>query len=234
VDTGAQANLINEELIPKICMSWATEQLHLVAANGLTIPGGNYEVHARMSLQRVTARGELLGVQHLEASLHVAQLSLDAILSYPWLAKHGLLVGAQQNSLMLAHPEQLFLRPLEKLSMANTMSTPNRAVHTVEQSACVVPGHSGGSSWVTVQGREYNCGSNCTSGLGTPETEGRSVPEPWVSGISPNPRLTPHGRDCNPYPPHQFANPTKLSRFLDGCVRVTRRVQTRVHGRCQK
>ena len=54
VDTGAQANLINEELIPQGCNEWAREQLTLVAANGLSIPRGNYEVHTSLSLQKFT------------------------------------------------------------------------------------------------------------------------------------------------------------------------------------
>ena len=111
VDTGAQANLINDSLIPQNCLQWAREQLHLVAANGLSIPGGNYEVHTRTTLQQVTKNGNLVGVQDLEVSFHVARLGLDAILSYPWLAANGLVVGPQENSLMLPHPEQLFLQP---------------------------------------------------------------------------------------------------------------------------
>ncbi len=113
VDTGAQANLINEELIPKNCMRWARDQLHLVAANGLSIPGGNFEVKAQTTLQKVTRDGGFVGVQHLGVSLHVAQLSLDAILSYPWLAENGLLVDPQRNTLSLPHPEQVFLKALE-------------------------------------------------------------------------------------------------------------------------
>ena len=87
IDTGSQANLINEDLIPKGCLTWARDQLHLVAANGLKIPGGNYEVHTKTQLQKVTQQGFFMGLQDFEASFHVAQLSLDAILSYPWLAK---------------------------------------------------------------------------------------------------------------------------------------------------
>ena len=114
IDTGAQANLINEDLIPKGCLTWARDQLHLVAANGLKIPGGNYEVHTKTQLQKLTQQGAFMGLQDFEASFHGAQLSLDAILSYPWLAKNGLVVGPQKNSLMLPHPEQLFLKPIEE------------------------------------------------------------------------------------------------------------------------
>ena len=111
VDTGAQANLINNSLIPRSCLVWAKEQLHLVAANGLSIPGGSYEVHSQTTFQQITKAGKLVGVQDLEVSFHVAQLGLDAILSYPWLATNGLVVSPQENSLMLSHPQQLFLQP---------------------------------------------------------------------------------------------------------------------------
>ena len=114
IDTGAQANLINEDLIPQGSLTWARDQLHLVAANGLKIPGGKYEVHTKTHLQKLTQEGTFKGLQEFEASFHVAQLSLDAIFSYPWLARNGLVVGPQRNSLMLPHPEQLVLQPVEE------------------------------------------------------------------------------------------------------------------------
>ena len=102
LDTGAPANLFNEELVARGCMQWARDQLHLVAANSSSIPGGNYEVKAQTSLQKFTRKGGSMGEQKLRVSLHVAQLSLDAIPSYPWLAENELLMDPQQNTLSLS------------------------------------------------------------------------------------------------------------------------------------
>jgi len=204
VDTGAQTNLINEDLIPKGCQTWARDQLHLVAANGLKIPGGNYEVLTKTRLQKETAQGSFVGVQDFEASFHVAQISLDAILSYPWLAENGLVVGPQKNSLMLPHPEQLLLRPVEgregtlvrRQGKAGKARVDHNKVGKHGVCECVVQGQP--KTIPAAQGRSSNNPGLGTSGL-EGGMEGGIFPGPLVSGVSSQPKIyTPLGRHRRP------------------------------------
>ena len=85
VDTGAQANLIRDGVVPSYLTKVYQKPLELVAANVHLIPGGDRETKVTLFFARVEATGQNKGVEKYEADFHVANIGVDAILSYPWL-----------------------------------------------------------------------------------------------------------------------------------------------------
>ena len=90
VDTGAQANLMSQGLVPSCCSRWSRTPLRLVAANGQEIGGGQKETKVSMHFQMVGQSGNLERKVLVEGVFHLADIAVDATLSYPWLREKKL------------------------------------------------------------------------------------------------------------------------------------------------
>ena len=112
VDTGAQANLVRQGLVPSHLTRTAKQPLQLIAANGQVISGGQKE--AKLTFKFATTASEVPQpqVDEISAWFHIADIGVDAILLYPWLQQTQFGVFAHLNSLVKAHPQQVLMRPL--------------------------------------------------------------------------------------------------------------------------
>jgi hypothetical protein len=104
VDTGCEANLINMRLCPADSVYDPEVPLKLVAANGQQLYGGQKVIRVSM-LFRQEVNGMIReGRFKISAEFYLADIKLDAILSYPWLRKNYLGVFPDLNALALRDP----------------------------------------------------------------------------------------------------------------------------------
>ena len=104
IDTGCEANLINMRLCPADVVYDPELLLKLVAANGQQLYGGQKAIRLSMLLkqeQNGVVREERLKIP---AEFYLADIRLDAILSYPWMRKYKLGVFPDLNALATLDP----------------------------------------------------------------------------------------------------------------------------------
>ena len=112
VDTGAQANLVRTSLIPTKFLRRARDPLQLLSANGEVIPGGDRETTLRIYFEKVPKEIQDQKPRHVTGVFHVANIAVDAILSYPWLRDAKIGIFPHLDSLAIPHHEQTLLQPL--------------------------------------------------------------------------------------------------------------------------
>jgi len=96
IDTGAQANLLREGIIPHSEFSRAEERLHFSTANGQCLRGGDREVDTRLLLRKKSERGVFFDYP-VEAKFYEADIHVDAILGCPWLAQKNWLCTLREG-----------------------------------------------------------------------------------------------------------------------------------------
>jgi hypothetical protein len=105
IDTGAQANLIRMGTVSDSLFSVSTDPLNLRMANGQRLEGGRRVVETTLGFRQVV-RGEMMpeyfwrGCQFYEADITV-----DAILSFPWLQDNCIGVFPHLRALATLEPE---------------------------------------------------------------------------------------------------------------------------------
>ena len=109
VDTGAEANLVRQGLLPEHLTYPATKPLRFETANGQALGGGN--VCTRLKLKLISESGELSSPENVEfdVEFYEANIKVDAILSYPWLAQAKLGIFPHHKALVLDSPGLKFL-----------------------------------------------------------------------------------------------------------------------------
>ena len=132
VDTGAQANLIREGLVPHHLTQCAKRRLQLIAANGQVIPGGEKVTSLHVAFAREEKKGGFhKGFLRCEIHAYVASIDVDMILSYPWLKENKIGLFPHLNALALVHANQTLLRvvrgPVEKTEVGEVEE---EGVHT--------------------------------------------------------------------------------------------------------
>ena len=87
VDTGAEACLVRQGLVPQHLMYPASNPLRFETANGDFLSGGS--MCTKMKLLLNSDSGELSGPEPMDFNVefYEANIKVDAILSYPWLAQ---------------------------------------------------------------------------------------------------------------------------------------------------
>ena len=111
VDTGAQANLIREGIVPTHLTTLTQRPLELVAANGQIISGGDRETETKNFFSKTDPDGKGHEKRNCRAIFHVKSIGVDAFLSYPWLNEHKIGIFPHLESLAIPHREQELLQP---------------------------------------------------------------------------------------------------------------------------
>ena len=109
VDTGAEANLIREGLIPRECISPAETPLHFQTANRDTLAGGNEVAKVKLKLQLERNEMNQAEVMDFEVEFYEAKIQCDAILSFPLLSKEKLGIFPHHKALVKDSADLEFL-----------------------------------------------------------------------------------------------------------------------------
>ena len=104
IDTGSQANLVNEKVVPNETRKQTNEVIRLAAATRQRLRGGDKKVEMEIGFQVQEWKNERPSNLFLKGSFYVASIGLDAILSYPWLKQNKLGVYPHLQALAFDHP----------------------------------------------------------------------------------------------------------------------------------
>ena len=96
IDTGAEVNIIKRGIFEPLCFQPARKRLSLVTADGTVMEGGKQEVQVEIRL-----RLDQGGRSHWQATtfFYEADIGVDAIIGYPWLAANRLSVLSHAHCL---------------------------------------------------------------------------------------------------------------------------------------
>jgi hypothetical protein len=109
VDTGAEANLIRQGFVSDHLMHSAENPLKFETVNGQVLSGGTRCTKVRMKLLGEENNGTPPECFEYEVEFYEANIKVDAILSFPWLAQAKLGVFPHHRALVLETPELTFL-----------------------------------------------------------------------------------------------------------------------------
>ena len=108
VDTGADINLVRRGLVPSECLTASARPLYIVAANQVSLGGNHRELRGELLISG-QPMGPLVPPQvSIPLLAFDADIDVDAILSYEWLAsqhidvlprEHGVQIHLQQGDL---------------------------------------------------------------------------------------------------------------------------------------
>ena len=87
IDTGAMANLIRPSIVAHSLSCISRNPITLVAANSGRIPGGDREVDTVLNFRQQLDGKMLPETLNLKCPFYLADIGIDMILSYPWLAE---------------------------------------------------------------------------------------------------------------------------------------------------
>ena len=88
IDTGAQINLVKNTLIPWHLARLAPKAVRLITANGQRMEGGERCIDMEIGFQQVFRGRRLPQTLFFEGTFYLADIEVDAIISYPWLREN--------------------------------------------------------------------------------------------------------------------------------------------------
>ena len=109
IDTGAEANLVRQNLLESGCFEFASDPIQLVAANGQILAGGTRTTTLKIEFHPYENGNFLDKRMLLDATCYEADISVDIILSYPWMAKNKIGVFPHHKALVVDEPRLLLL-----------------------------------------------------------------------------------------------------------------------------
>ena len=128
IDTGAEINLIRRGVALAACFGNMTRPITLTAANAGRLAGGDRCVEGVLHLRAVEVdTGKPQGLK-CPIRLVEADITIDAILSYGWLAEHNFLVNPRRHGICNQHPEgMIWLEGIKKVRAAAIFAEPKVA-----------------------------------------------------------------------------------------------------------
>jgi hypothetical protein len=127
IDTGAEANLVRKNLLPSHLFYPSRNPLRLLAANGLLMQGGSFEIDLDLTFTQHFQDYPGVADFCTHASFYEADIGVDAILSFPWLSSRKLGIFPHRRALALEGPPLSFLkgaRKPKKISQRDTSVAP--------------------------------------------------------------------------------------------------------------
>ena len=109
VDTGAEANLVKLNRLPRHLTYAAGRPLKFVTASGQHLDGGATCVDLTLEFMQVVAGEVLPDLLRREATFYEADIKVDAILSYPWMSKNPIGVLPHLEAMALEEPKLILL-----------------------------------------------------------------------------------------------------------------------------
>ena len=109
IDTGAEANLIRMGLAPSHLLRQAKYPMKLIAANGQRLGGGERVLAAILGFEAQKNGIWQDELMEFGASFFEAEINVDAIISFSWMAQHKIGVFPHKRALAIDHPELIML-----------------------------------------------------------------------------------------------------------------------------
>ena len=135
IDTGAQANLVRQDLFPGSCFKPARRPLALSTVSGDMLPGGQREIRLKMTFATETEDGNPVdGGWKVATVLHDADIGCDAILGYEWLVDNKINVKAWTDALQLEQPPKYILRNRQQRQLSTKTTAVKNALPMVTTS----------------------------------------------------------------------------------------------------
>ena len=123
VDTGAEANLVRKGLLSDSLMRNAREPLSFVTASGQPLEGGKRTAKLTLFFEQVVSGQTLPQNRSFQAEFYEAEIGVDAILSFPWMAQHKIGVFPHHQALALEEPVFTLLFGLRNESSHRSQGT---------------------------------------------------------------------------------------------------------------
>ena len=101
VDTGSEVNLIRENLLPPDCFSPAEHPIRMTAANHSSLSGGQLVVTGTVSFEGTDIDSKIRVNSDHRIVCYDADIAADMIVSYEWLATHGIDVRAFHHGIQI-------------------------------------------------------------------------------------------------------------------------------------
>ena len=112
IDTGAEVNLVKKGFWPENCLYRPEKCLRLVTADGNRMDGGKLCTSMCMKFRQIIDGCELAEVAVLEDIFYEADISVDAIISFPMLYKNKVMVIPHRKALGFDEPCLILLKGL--------------------------------------------------------------------------------------------------------------------------
>ena len=99
VDTGSEHCLIRPEIVHSSCFNVAKRPIRFVAANNSAMEGGNLEVEGVLCFHGKESESKSFREFQFPVAFYLAGITVDAIISYRWLAEQGMVVNPRRHGL---------------------------------------------------------------------------------------------------------------------------------------
>ena len=125
VDTGAEVNLVRRGLLPTENLRNMVRPLTLTAANAGHLAGGDKCTHGLLHLRgMIVDTGRPQGLK-CPIQLIEADITVDLILSYGWLAQHNFLVNPRRHGICHQdHQGMVWIEGIQKVRAAAICAEP--------------------------------------------------------------------------------------------------------------
>ena len=116
IDTGCELNLVRTGLFPYECFSPASSKIRLVTANGTVLGGGSRQALLNLTTQGIPVGDSQAKLRPIEIqTLFIeADIAVDAILSFTWLAQYELDMKSHQYGLQTNSKPKYFIPGTEE------------------------------------------------------------------------------------------------------------------------
>ena len=99
MDTGSEHCLIRPGIVESGCFRVAKRPIRFVAANNSAMEGGNLEVEGMLCFHGKESESKKVREFRFSITFYLAEITVDAILSYRWLAEQGMTVNPRRHGL---------------------------------------------------------------------------------------------------------------------------------------
>jgi hypothetical protein len=133
VDTGAEACLIQQGLVPAHLLRHAEKPLRFVTADGQHLQGGERCVTVKLRLRSESSELPTSEIAEFSVEFYEANIRVDAILSYPWLSQAKLGIFPHHKALVLDSPGLTFLHGLRENANSEQTEFPDLSIRGVSK-----------------------------------------------------------------------------------------------------
>ena len=114
VDTGAEANIVKLGKLPRHLVYAAPKALKFVTASGQRLRGGDTCIDLNLEFMQEVDGKILPEVLRIRTTFFEADIRVDAILSYPWMAQNQLGVFPHLQAMALEKPRLTLLHGISR------------------------------------------------------------------------------------------------------------------------
>jgi hypothetical protein len=137
-DTGAECNLIKKGFVPHHLTNVAREKVNLLAVNGQVLQGGNRKTTVTLRFEKQINGKKAPELAQYKIDFYEADIEVDGILSYAWMAKEKLGVFPHLRAMALDLPVTTLI--YGKGGNPGKPTGPTRLIGQ-DQEICTVPVH---------------------------------------------------------------------------------------------